>query len=95
MSKARRIKREMKREQSDHIEVVSRILADLFRFLKQEPKPTDQEVRDRFISDRATWLRYCEQHKLTDFMKDLFVLNVESEWNRRSVDVTTSQSESQ
>lgn len=82
MGNGRRIQNKVNNipKSKNYIDVLSGLLGDFYEFLSKEGQPTDQEVRDRFISDRQTWFLYCGKHNLNYSIKDLFVLNIATMW---------------
>lgn len=59
---------------------LAELLGDYYEFLSKEEKPSDQEVRDRFIEANARWKKYCVQKSLTYQSQELFKINVAKMW---------------
>ena len=76
MSYARNIRRRQQREGQPHLMVLGKLLGDFYEFLSKCPQPTDNEVRNNFISSNNKWKQYCNVHKLMN-SDHLFVLNVQ------------------
>lgn len=89
MSKARRIKRKLQREEQLHLSVLATICGQFYEFLSSSPQPTDKEVRDSFSASNAKWKNYCQIHKLMN-IDHLFELNVHEAWKRHSKQLQTN-----
>lgn len=83
MSIARRIRRKQQREGQNHVAVLGNLLGNYYDFLSKQPQPTDNEVREEFISSNNKWKQYCKIHQLMN-MDHLFVLNVQEAWKRHT-----------
>lgn len=83
MSNARRIKREKARIMQTHFNVFGSILMGFYEFLEQKPKPSDEEVRNEFITREQRWKQYCKSHKLTEEASLLFNKEVSISWEKR------------
>lgn len=83
MSYARNIRRRQRREGQAHLNVLATLLGNFYEFLSKQPQPTDEEVRETFISSNEKWKRYCKNHELMN-MDHLFVLNVKEAWERHT-----------
>lgn len=83
MSNARNIRRKCQREGQSHLAVLGALLGDFYEFLSKTPQPSNDEVRENFISSNNQWQRYCKIHQLTN-MDHFFVLNVREAWKRHT-----------
>lgn len=87
MGNARRIKNQINNipKSKNYIEVLADILGSFYEFLEEDAKPSDEEVRERFLNDKNSWFLYCNKQKLNNQIKDLFVLNIEKMWKHNQV----------
>ena len=83
MSKTRRIKRQQERESSQHMGQLVELLGRFYTFLEKTPKPTDEEVRNKFIESDKIWKAYCSKNHLTDNASLLFNQEVAMSWKKR------------
>lgn len=79
MSEERRKKREFDR----HMNVLSDHLGDFYEFLSRVEKPTNEEVRERFIKTQKHWKDYCYKKKLPVQMQMEFNRQVSMAWKRK------------
>ena len=49
-------------------------------FLDKQPKPSDSEVRDRFLTLEKRWVKYCAARKLTGNATLMFNKEVAERW---------------
>ena len=83
MSISRRIRRAQERDAQKHFSVFGNILMGFYEFLEQTPKPSDEEVRQEFITREERWKRYCKSHKLSEEASLLFNKEVSISWEKR------------
>lgn len=83
MSYTRNIKRTREKEVKRHLAQLAILLSRYYEFLSSRPQPSDEAVRERFISFDKRWRRYCANHKLMN-ADHLFVLNVQEAWKRHT-----------
>lgn len=85
MGNGRGIRRQVrgKKPKRNHIEMLAFLLGNFYDYLGQENRPTDEEVRERFKSDEAEWVQFCDTNNLTEDTKKLFNVNVSAMWERR------------
>ena len=65
-SKERKFRREATRTMAKAMKKLETLLDEMCAFLDQQPKPSDDEVREKFIHQEERWKRYCTVNKLTD-----------------------------
>lgn len=87
MGNARRIKNPINNipKSKNYIEVLADLLGGFYEFLGEKVKPSDEEVRERFLKYKNSWFLYCDKQKLNNQIKDLFVLNIEKMWKHNQV----------
>jgi hypothetical protein len=56
------------------------LLSEFCHFLDKQPKPSDNEVRLKFIELQNRWRKYCAVRKLTDKATLMFNKEVAIEW---------------
>lgn len=56
------------------------LLTEFCNFLDQQPKPSDDDVRTKFIELQNRWRKYCAVRKLTDKATLMFNKEVATEW---------------
>lgn len=83
MSKARRIRRQQERFVAKHLDMLGELLGEFYTFLEKHPKPTEEEVRDKFIKSENTWKAYCSKNQLTERASLLFNQEVAQSWESR------------
>lgn len=83
MSIARRIRRAQVREAEANFKVLTDLLMDFYEFLESQPKPSDEEVRQRFINDEQRWKQYCTKKQLSKEASLLFNKEVSQSWEKR------------
>lgn len=83
MSYARNQRRRQARMQQACTRTLAGLLGDFYEFLAGSPQPTDEEVRNLFITSDQKWRRYCHHHELMN-MDNLFVTNVREAWRRHA-----------
>lgn len=90
MSQARRMRHVQQRQNASHVSNLGVILGDFYEFLSQTPQPSDDKVREFFISCDNKWKQYCKIHKLMN-VDHLFKLNVREAWKRHTVPATQGE----
>lgn len=83
MSYARKQRRMQRKKDQQHLNMLATILGNFYEFLSKQPQPSDDEVRDAFISSNDKWKQYCSIHQLMN-VDHLFVLNVKEAWTRHT-----------
>lgn len=83
MSIARRIRRAQVREAETNFKVLTDLLMGFYEFLESQPKPSDEEVRQRFINDEQRWKQYCAKKQLREEASLLFNKEVSQSWEKR------------
>lgn len=83
MSISRRIRRAQLREAETHFSVLTDLLMDFYAFLESSPKPSDEEVRKRFINDEQSWKDYCSKKQLKKEASLMFNKEVSQSWEKR------------
>lgn len=83
MSKARRERRAAERAMEPHLAVLNDFLGRFYTFLESTPKPSDEEVRARFITYDQNWRRYCKSSHLNSKAELLFNQEVALAWKNR------------
>ena len=56
------------------------LLDEFCGFLDKQPKPSDNEVRQKFVELQNRWRKYCAARKLTDKATLMFNKEVATEW---------------
>lgn len=56
------------------------LLTEFCSFLDQQPKPSNDDVRAKFIELQNRWRKYCAVRKLTDKATLMFNKEVATEW---------------
>lgn len=83
MSIQRRLRRAQARRAQAHYDVLFDLLMGFYEFLESTPKPSDDEVRTRFISDEQRWKDYCSKKQLSNEASLLFNKEVSQSWEKR------------
>ena len=83
MSTTRRLKRAQMLKVEAHFSVFSNILMGFYEFLESAPKPSNEEVRARFINDENRWKAYCSKKQLSKEASLLFNKEVSQSWENR------------
>lgn len=83
MSVTRRLRRAQARTAQKHFDVLTDLLMDFYAFLEATPKPSDSEVRQRFINDEQRWKAYCSKKQLNDKASLMFNQEVSQSWEKR------------
>ena len=68
---------------SPHTEFLLKLLADYFGFLEQKEKPSDEEVREKFIAYDQRWVEYCNDNQFDPRASLLFNQEVARAWRSR------------
>ena len=69
--------------------VLSDLLMEFYQFLEQKDKPTDEHVRETFITYNQRWKNYCSKHQLAKSASYLFNTKVSASWQKRYPNQTT------
>lgn len=83
MSKTRRDRRKQQRIAEKHFSKLSNLLGDFYEFLEKSPKPSDEDVRNKFIASEKQWKEHCSKHQLKDSAYLLFNQEVALSWKSR------------
>lgn len=83
MNTTRRVRRAQLRQARKHFSVLTNLLMDFYQFLENQPKPSDEEVRLRFINDEQRWKQYCAKKQLNEEASLLFNKEVSQSWEKR------------
>lgn len=83
MSIQRRLRRAQTRQAQANFDVLMELLMGFYEFLESTPKPTDEEVRMRFIKDEQRWKDYCSKKQLSKEASLLFNKEVSQSWEKR------------
>lgn len=83
MSIKRRLRRAQAREAQKNFEFLSNLLMKFYEFLERDPKPSNEEVRTRFINDELCWKAYCSKRQLNKEASLLFNKEVSQSWEKR------------
>lgn len=83
MSVTRRIRRAQERQAQIHFNVLAGLLMGFYEFLESTPKPSDEEVRTRFIDDEQKWKQYCSNKQLSNEASLWFNYEVSQSWEKR------------
>lgn len=71
------------RDTQKHLHALSLLLMDFYKFLEDENKPADEQVRKEFIAKENKWKRYCSDNQLTKKAYLLFNQEIGRSWNTR------------
>lgn len=83
MSITRRFRRAQLRKAEAHFDVLTNLLMGFYEFLESTPKPSDDEVRIRFINDEQRWKNYCSKKQLSKDASLMFNQEVSQSWEKR------------
>lgn len=83
MSIARKFRRAQLRKADVHFNVLANLLMGFYEFLESSPKPSDEEVRTRFINDEQRWKNYCSKKQLSNEASLMFNIEVSQSWEKR------------
>lgn len=83
MSTTRRLRRAQLRKAEAHFTVLTDLLMEFYGFLESTPKPSDEEVRTRFINDEQRWKTYCSKKQLSKEASLMFNKEVSQSWEKR------------
>lgn len=83
MSTTRRLRRAQLRKAEAHFNVLTDLLMGFYEFLESTPKPSDEEVRTRFINDEQRWKNYCSKKQLSKEASLMFNKEVSQSWKKR------------
>lgn len=72
----------MERGALKHYEVFGDVLMGFYDFLGSKPKPSDEEVRNRFIESENRWKTYCRAHGLSEEASRMFNKEVSLTWKK-------------
>ena len=82
-SLSRRRRRLQQRESERHLKKLGDFLGEFYTFLEKKDKPSDQAVRDKFITLERRWKGYCNANELNDKASSLFNREVALSWRNR------------
>ena len=82
-SLARRMRRANKKSSERHLAVLGDFLGKFYTLLERTPKPSDDEVREAFVTYERRWKGYCKANKLTDEASSMFNREVSLSWQNR------------
>ena len=80
MSETRRLKRKL----NFHMNALGILLSDFYQLLESTPKPSDQEVRETFISYDDRWKKYCVNKGLSKTIAEEFKRQVSEVWRHKA-----------
>lgn len=83
MSIKRRQRRAQVREAQANFDVLTNLLMKFYEFLERDPKPSDSEVRMRFINDERRWKEHCSKRQLNKDASLMFNQEVCQSWEKR------------
>ena len=83
MSIYRRNRRMNQKQVTKHLAKLSDLLGEFYTFLEQSPKPTDEEVRAKFVKLESRWKGYCKANELSDQASLMFNREVSEAWHNR------------
>lgn len=68
---------------SPHTKYLMQLLTEYFNFLERKDKPSDEEVREKFIAYDKRWVQYCNDHQFEPRASLLFNQEVARAWKSR------------
>lgn len=68
---------------SPHTKFLMQLLTEYFNFLEQKDKPSDEEVREKFIAYDRRWVQYCNDSQFGPRASLLFNQQVARAWKSR------------
>lgn len=83
MKISRRQRRAQERASQKNFNVLAELLMGFYEFLERTPQPSDEEVREEFLTRERCWKRHCSNKQLSKQASLLFNQEVAQSWQRR------------
>lgn len=80
------ISRRNRRALDKHLNKLGIILSRFYDFLSKSDKPSDEEVRNKFIEYEKEWLSYCLKKHLSPLLHSEFKHQVSEAWKHKQTE---------
>lgn len=77
------MRRANEKSSARHLKKLGDFLGQFYTLLERDPKPSDDEVREAFVTYERRWKGYCRANKLTDQASSMFNREVSLSWENR------------